>query len=130
MVLTAYDPVWAAMAASESRAIMEVCGEACGPAVLRVEHRQHVGAGLLAEARDRSDAAGAELRGGVRVRRADPKAGVLVRGEFGIVGRHLFIKGDRALALCMLVEGSRRPSGIWPCDQLGPARSSRGGTRN
>ncbi|GMV26619.1 MAG: hypothetical protein AMXMBFR58_26500 [Phycisphaerae bacterium] len=105
IVLVPHDPRWLVDAADECRRI----AEACGPVVLRVEHIGSTSVpGLIAKpvldlmpvVRDFEEAflCVAPMRG----------LGYWYAGEFGIPGRHLFVKGSpRTHHAHMLVDGSR-----------------------
>lgn len=104
IVLAPHDPGWLAAAADEGRRI----ANACGPAVVRVEHIGSTAVpGLIAKpvidlmpllkCFDDGYACVAPMRA----------LGYWYAGEFGIAGRHLFIKGSpRTHHAHMLVEGS------------------------
>lgn len=105
IVLMQHDPSWQAEAAEECRRI----SGACGAAVPRVEHIGSTSVpGLIAKpvldlmplikSFDEGFACVIPMRG----------LGYWYAGEFGIAGRHLFVKGSpRSHHAHMLVEGSR-----------------------
>lgn len=105
IVLMEHEARWLPEAEAECRAIER----ACGGAVIRVEHVGSTSVpGLIAKpvldlmplVRDAEDGYGcvAAMRG----------LGYWYAGEFGIVGRHLFVKGSpRTHHAHMLVEGSK-----------------------
>lgn len=105
IVLVSHDPRWLAAAAEECLRITE----ACGPALVRVEHIGSTSVpGLIAKP---------VLDLMPLVRRFDDgfacvapmrALGYWFAGEFGIAGRHLFVKGSpRTHHAHMLVEGSK-----------------------
>ena len=105
IVLAPHDPQWLTAAAAECCRI----ARACGPAVLRVEHIGSTSVpGLVAKpvldlmpvvrTFEEGFACVAPLRA----------MGYWYAGEFGITGRHLFVKGSpRTHHAHMLVEGSK-----------------------
>lgn len=105
ILLEPHDPRWLVSAAEEGRRI----AWACGPAVLRVEHIGSTSVpGLVAKPildmmpvlRTYED--GYACVGPMRA------MGYWYAGEFGIAGRHLFVKGSpRTHHAHMLVEGSK-----------------------
>jgi GrpB-like predicted nucleotidyltransferase (UPF0157 family) len=105
IVLVPHDPRWPAAAAEEARLI----ARSCGPAVVRVEHIGSTSVpGLIAKPLldlmplIRSFEDGFACVGPMRM------LGYWYAGEFGIAGRHLFVKGSpRTHHAHMLVEGSR-----------------------
>lgn len=109
VVLVEYDPSWPAIAASESQAIMDACRQACGSAVLRVEHIGSTSVpGLMAKPVIDLMPLVRSFEEGFACVEAIRRLGYWYGGEFGIAGRHLFIKGDpRTHHVHMLVDGSR-----------------------
>lgn len=109
VVLVEHDRAWAAMAASESRAIVQACREAWGSLVLRVEHIGSTSVpGLMAKPVIDLMPLVRSFEEGFACVEPIRKLGYWYGGEFGIAGRHLFIKGDpRTHHVHMLVDGSR-----------------------
>jgi GrpB-like predicted nucleotidyltransferase (UPF0157 family) len=105
IVLVPHDPRWLADAAEECRRIER----ACGPGVLRVEHIGSTSVpGLVAKPVLDLMPLVKRFEDGFACVASMRALGYWYAGDFGIAGRHLFVKGSpRTHHAHMLVEGSR-----------------------
>lgn len=105
IVLVPHDPGWLTAAAEEGRRI----AEACAPVVHRVEHIGSTSApGLIAKPVLDLMPLVRDFEGAFACVEPMRALGYWYAGEFGIPGRHFFVKGSpRTHHVHMLVEGSR-----------------------
>jgi GrpB-like predicted nucleotidyltransferase (UPF0157 family) len=105
IVLTPHDPRWLTIAADEGRHI----AQACGNAVLRVEHIGSTSVpGLIAKPVIDLMPLMKSVAEGFACVAPMWALGYWYAGEYGIAGRHFFVKGSpRTHHVHMLVEGSK-----------------------